>query len=95
MNYTIKGDYAADNLNFALVSATETTEVKRGENGGRTLVNDNVVKVFKTITPSANGEVLLYDKSSEGKQLTVVAYFQQKNNLEIKGAAKTGVGNGS
>lgn len=95
ITYEANGEYNGDILNFALVSASETTEVKRGENGGRTLVNDNVVKAFKTISPSANGEVMLTDKTSAGKELWVIAYFQQKNNMEIKGAANTGVVNGS
>ncbi len=91
ISYDITGDYNNDYINFALVSASETTQVMRGENGGRTLTNENVVLSFKTISPSASGKVIFNNKD-KSENLFVVAYFQQKNNLEIKGAAKTNVG---
>lgn len=91
ISYDINGDYHDDDINFALVSASETTQVNRGENGGRILTNENVVKSFKTITPSATGTVIFNNKGKT-ENLFVVAYFQQKNRLEIKGAAKTNVG---
>jgi hypothetical protein len=41
INYTLNGNYENCKINFALISLKETTEVKRGENGGRILTGRN------------------------------------------------------
>ena len=49
VSYKIAGELPAKSvLNVALVERSITTQVKRGENGGRTLHQDNVVLVFES-----------------------------------------------
>ena len=88
VKFSLDGNYAGCNINFALVSLSETTSVKRGENGGLTLTNENVVRQFISIKATAEG--LINFKASplpSGKNIAVVAYLQQSNNLKIIGAA--------
>lgn len=56
ISYELNGDYAGCEVHFALVSLHETTAVARGENSGRELKNENVVRQFLTLSAQANGE---------------------------------------
>ena len=88
VKFSLDGIYADCNINFALVSLSETTSIKRGENGGLTLTNENVVRQFISIPAVAEGEINF--KSSPvpaGNNMAMVAYLQQNNNLKIIGAA--------
>lgn len=88
VHYAIEGNTAAGQLNFALIALNETTLVKRGENGGNTLINENVVRQWIQKKATAWGQV-----EFSGSTLTslensaVIAFFQQENNLNITGAA--------
>ncbi|MEP6712200.1 MAG: DUF1223 domain-containing protein, partial [Ferruginibacter sp.] len=53
VEYTIEGNTNGSKINFALVSLSETTNIKRGENAGITLTNDNVVRQFLSIPAQA------------------------------------------
>ena len=89
VQFSLQGNYAGCNINFALVSLSETTSIKRGENGGLTLTNENVVRQFVTVPASAEGTVSF--KSSPipaGNNMTIVAYIQNNRDLKIIGAAK-------
>ncbi|WP_100803924.1 hypothetical protein [Ulvibacter sp. MAR_2010_11] len=73
---------------MALVINKRETIVKHGENGGRTLVNSNIV--IEEIQMSLNkktGEALLLipDIVSNEDSLSLIAYIQSKN-LTITGA---------
>lgn len=88
VKFSLDGAYAGCNINFALVSLSETTSIKRGENGGLTLTNENVVRQFISIPAVAEGEI--HFKASPvpaGNNMAIVAYLQQANNLKIIGAA--------
>lgn len=89
VDYVLAGKYQDSKVNFALVSDRETTAIKRGENGGRTLSSDNVVRQFLTIAPNASGEVLFNPMPIDANHMTVLAYIQQTENYEIIGAART------
>ena len=59
-------------INVALVQTQATTEVKRGENGGRTLNHVNEVRELKTMDAQATGTVdsqvsFLYSKKTVEK----------------------------
>lgn len=75
-------------VNVALVQKEARTAVKNGENGGRTLVNTNVVRQFKTINePDMSGNVTFpipNDLTSE--QMDVLVYVQRTDNQQIVGA---------
>ena len=86
VNYTLDGEFADCKINFALVSLTETTVVKRGENGGRTLTNENVVRQFISTTTNSNGTSTFSSLSIPSKNnLAVVAFVQRNSDLKIIG----------
>ena len=91
VKYQLAGDYQNCRVNFALVSKRETTAIQRGENGGRTLSNDNVVRQFITTDARASGEVLFNDRAGRPDDLAVIAYVQKADDLRIVGAAKVGI----
>lgn len=72
-------------LNIALVQKESSTNVKRGENGGRKLHHINIVRDFKTIKKSlAKGATVLNVPSDlMPVHCEVIAYSQQQNNGEI------------
>jgi len=87
INFSLDGNYPDCKINFALVSLSETTNIKRGENGGLTLTNENVVRQFISIPATATGQV--YFKNSPmpaADNIAIVAYLQQNKDLKIIGA---------
>ena len=87
VNYQLEGDLTDAVLNVALVSKTTETSVQRGENAGRKLVHDNVVRTFQTIPAAAKGSMSLtlpagYDLHNGA----VVAYVQARQTLAVRGA---------
>ncbi|WP_373515944.1 DUF1223 domain-containing protein [Persicitalea sp.] len=91
VQYQLAGDYQNCKVNFALVSKRENTAIKRGENGGRTLSSDNVVRQFITVPAIASGEVLFNDRAGRPDDLSVIAYVQRAADLRIVGGAKVEV----
>ncbi len=90
VTYKIDGDFQNKKLNIALVSEQEITKIKRGENSGRTLQSNNVVRNFESIPPSANGTFTIDQSASsgnDGKQ-AIVVYLQDKNTLKITAAGR-------
>lgn len=88
VKFSLDGIFAGCNINFALVSLSETTSIKRGENGGLKLTNENVVRQFISIPATAEGVVNF--KASplpSGNNMAIVAYLQQNKNMKIIGAA--------
>lgn len=55
VKFSLNGNYAGCNINFVLVSLSETTFIKRGENGGLTFTNENVVRQFIATAATAEG----------------------------------------
>ena len=88
VKFSLDGDYTGCNINFALVSLSETTSIKRGENGGITLTNENVVRQFISIPSIAEGTInFKATPVPSGNNMAIIAYLQQNNNLKIIGAA--------
>ena len=88
VSFSLDGNYPGCNINFALVSLTETTNIKRGENGGLILTNENVVRQFKTIAATAAGEISFgASPVPANNNMAIVAYIQQIKGLKIIGAA--------
>ena len=75
-------------VNVALVQKEARTAVKNGENGGRTLVNTNVVRQFKTIDESgmSGSAVLPLPSGLTTDQTAVVVYVQRTDTGQIVGA---------
>ena len=77
-------------LNIALVQSQASTNVKRGENGGRTLHHVNIVRELKTIDASGNGIVTIQlPQELKSMPLEIIAYAQNKKSLEILSADQT------
>jgi hypothetical protein len=73
-----------------LLSNSETTVVKRGENGGLTLANENIVRQLITKDAAAAGEIEFTAKDVPGKDnAAVIVFVQQQNGRKIIGAAMT------
>ncbi len=88
VHYSLEGDYAGCKINFALVSLSETTSIKRGENGGRTLMYENVVRQFISEQASTSGEVSFTSSPlPEKHNMAIIAYVQRSKDLKIIGAA--------
>lgn len=75
-------------VNIALVQKEATTAVRNGENGGRTLVNTNVVRQFKTIEEvGTSGNVsLALPTGLPADQTAVLVYVQRTDNGQVVGA---------
>ena len=75
-------------VNVALVQKEARTAIGNGENGGRTLVNTNVVRQFKTIEqPGQSGSVALpLPDGLKPDQTSVLVYVQQSDTGQVVGA---------
>jgi hypothetical protein len=75
-------------VNVALVQKEARTAVRNGENGGRTLVNSNVVRQFKTIDESgtSGSAVLPLPTGLTTDQTAVLVYVQRIDNGQVVGA---------
>lgn len=74
-------------LNVALVQNEATTEVKRGENGGRTLQHVNVVRKLATVEAQPTGNVTVrLPGEAANVPLSVIVFVQQKGGGKIGGA---------
>lgn len=87
VNYELsaKGPYR---VNVALVQREARTPVRNGENGGRTLVNTNIVRQFKTAEPTGtSGKVdLVQPDGLLADQTAVLVYVQRMDNGQVVGA---------
>lgn len=78
VNYKTEGA-SGEILHIALVQTEASTDVKRGENGGRKLHHINIVRDFKTVS-AKNGTVQLQIPSAlTTADVKVIAYLQQKD----------------
>jgi hypothetical protein len=91
VRYTLSGDYQGCKVNFALVSRHETTPIKRGENGGKTLTSDNVVRQFIRVEPKHSGEVLFNPTALKLENMAVIAYVQKQAGYQVIGGASVGI----
>ena len=87
ISYTLSGDISGCDINIALVSAHETTAVKRGENGGRRLYQTNVVKEFSTQHVMNKG-ALEVPFSIKDDNSFFILYLQNRTSKKIITAIK-------
>lgn len=94
VEYTLNKKSDGHFLNFALIEKHVENYVPRGENNGLTLKHENVVRTFKTIYANQSGTIEIdIDNSINFKDCLLIAYLQDKNNLQIYGASKIGLEN--
>ena len=80
---------AATQLNIALVQLNATTEVRRGENKGKSLHHINIVRALKIIQVNrdAKAEVAITVPADLSLQnMELVAFLQDKKDLQITAA---------
>lgn len=92
VNFKVKGNTSGKVVQIAVVERMITTQVKRGENGGRTLHHDNVVRVFKTIAlkkEKTTGQTIIdLPKDLRVSNTSIIAYIQDIKTMHILGAIK-------
>lgn len=91
VDFTVLGDLQNKVMNLALVEKGLQVQIKRGENGGRTLPYDNVVRQFDT-QPLKAAQGSLQLSIPEGLDLqksSLVLYVQDANSLEVLGASQS------
>lgn len=87
IHYELDGVIAKSQVCFALVSLSETTSVSHGENGGKTLTNENVVRYFETQNAASSGDLMFTPAiTSSEKNLALIAFIQRTDDLKITGA---------
>lgn len=79
-------------INFALVEKNLSSNVTRGENSGRKLEHDNVVREFDTsIAKEKSERTLKIDDDVNLNNSTLIAYIQDKDSFKIIGASSSGI----
>jgi hypothetical protein len=90
LSYQVAGAAPGVVLNVALVERGIASAVKRGENGGRTLRHENVVRVFQTLPLDVNGQGSLQlglPTDLVRSKASVVAYVQEPDTGAVLGAS--------
>ena len=89
LSYSISGDPKGLVLNTAIVERHVTNYVPRGENTGKTLKHDNVVRTFSSTYARRSGtlELDLPEKLDKSKS-SIILYTQLDETWEITGAAQ-------
>lgn len=92
VDFKVDGDVNAKWLNVAIVERDVENNVPRGENRGKKLHHDNVVRNFKTIEAKSSGSVEIEIPSDiNPEKSSVIVYVQDKTNWEISGAAAVSI----
>jgi len=90
VDYELAGDISNSHVLFALVNFSETTVVKRGENGGHTLQSQNVVHQLLEKEAARTGAVDFAPTSVAGAgNMEVVAFVQAQEKFKVVGASAT------
>ncbi|MEM9720010.1 MAG: DUF1223 domain-containing protein [Bacteroidota bacterium] len=90
VNYTLSEYTSGWVLNVALVERNLKDAVKRGENRGRTLSHDNVVREFQVLPlKGSSGSIQIATNSiSDRTQTSLITYIQNESDMKILGASK-------
>jgi len=95
IKYSAEGFMDGDLINFALVERGLTTDVVTGENAGRTLHHDNVVREFRTkpISDVEGSLSMPLNKISDLTQASLIAYIQNPQTMLIEDAKQIDLAN--
>lgn len=87
--YELSGSYEGCEMHVALIERDHDTAVNRGENKGRKLHNDNVVRLFQSYEqPVAAQGTLVFDlpKGLKEENAQLIVLLQRKKDMKILGA---------
>jgi hypothetical protein len=75
-------------MNIALVEKDISTPVKRGENGGRILHHDNVVRLYRSLSLTSENDTIKLEIPSDVdiSKASVIAYIQDPKTMQIHSA---------
>ena len=94
LHYNIEGATNNTSLLLALIQKSATTNVKGGENGGRTLGHVQIVRNLQTVAlggkDSGTAQIAI-PSALNNQDLEVISFLQNNNNGQILAAAKTGL----
>ncbi len=88
VDYKINGQLSGENILLALVQKQATTDVKRGENGGRKLHHINIVRQFQLVKNKSNIE---FELPGEKNNFFIVALLQNEGTGSIDGYSQTAI----
>lgn len=91
LTYSVQGAPKGAVLNVALVQRGLVSKIAKGENSGRTLRHDNVVRAFQRVTlakKSAGKLELVLPKGLLASNSSLVAYLQDARTLHVLGATQ-------
>ncbi len=94
LHYAIAGATNNVSLLLALVQKSATTNVKAGENGGRTLAHVQIVRSLQTIDldgKNSGTTNIAIPSTLNNQSLEVIAFLQDNSNGQILTAAKSGL----
>lgn len=94
VKYTVDGEIKDQVLNIALIENEVTNNVSRGENSGRTLHHENVVRDFKTVSLSKVSNEIIIDLPDDlvPKNASLILYSQNVKTKEVTGTAMGVIG---
>lgn len=89
LSYSVDQALKGSVVNIAVVERDISTEVTRGENRGRKLEHDNVVRVFEQKAISKEGKIKLnLPKNLDLGKSSLILYVQDKASFGVLGATK-------
>ena len=88
VSYKMEGIGKDDQLLITLVQLMAVTTVKRGENSGHELKHINIVRELKIVDTKSYSAGFTLPSGISAKDLKIVGFVQNKNSLQISGAAE-------
>ncbi len=89
LNYELSNVPEKSVLHVALVERSIVKEIRRGENSGRTLRHENVVRVFETVKLEEEMRGQIFMKAPKEVKLensSIVAYIQRDSDMVVVAA---------
>jgi hypothetical protein len=89
-NYVLDGSWENSLINFALVEKKATTHIQAGENEGKIMTNQNIVRQFISKPAIAKGsQVISLPENMPYSAYSIVMYLQNMKTGEIKAATQS------
>ena len=90
IKYKLEGETEKSKIIFLLIADKEITKIKKGENEGLTLTNENIVTQINSekVNTNKEGIITVVINKNSVKAQTVVALIQENETYKIIGAAK-------